>query len=169
MPGQNRISFDVQSHLVNSGESRNHWPVPSCLLAMKSDCLAGKSVEDSHSKILSLSALFAASNVCLPIFSISSILLSILWFVVKIIALTNRCSSSKSFASFSNEALIFSSVPKKSTAVYFLHLPILIVFSERARISSKHPRIWTVFVFRGGLIPSLQYSSRRTVKSPSLS
>ena len=51
IPGQNSILSDPCNHLLNSGESRNHCPMPSCLQVMISCCWAVKSVGDSHSII----------------------------------------------------------------------------------------------------------------------
>jgi len=47
------------SHLLNSGESMNHCPVPASLLVMISCCCMGKPVGDSQSSIA-----FCCSCVC---------------------------------------------------------------------------------------------------------
>jgi len=49
IPGQKSVLSDPCSHLLNSGLSTNHCPVPSCLRLMISCCWAGKSVGDNHS------------------------------------------------------------------------------------------------------------------------
>jgi hypothetical protein len=101
-PGQNRAQFSSGpvAQALKLVFSRNHSPVFVCLRPKLSDCCAVKSIVEIKSRVLrrarSSSAWFVALSMASLIALISSILLSIFWFVAYVIAITSHVHSQRS-------------------------------------------------------------------------